>query len=90
MKLTFLNALTLLFVGLKLTHYIDWSWIWVLSPILFPLAIFAIALVILFSSILLIHGYLMLTLGKAGYAKWKNKQELIANFKKCSKAFRKK
>lgn len=25
--------LTLLFVGLKLTEYIDWSWWWVLSPL---------------------------------------------------------
>lgn len=29
----FASLLTLLFVGLKLTHYIDWSWWWVLSPI---------------------------------------------------------
>lgn len=27
------TLLTLLFVGLKLTHYIDWSWWWVLSPL---------------------------------------------------------
>lgn len=26
-------ALTVLFVGLKLTGNIDWSWFWVLSPI---------------------------------------------------------
>lgn len=26
--------LTVLFVGLKLTNYIDWSWGWVLSPII--------------------------------------------------------
>jgi hypothetical protein len=25
--------LTVLFVGLKLTNYIDWSWWWVVSPI---------------------------------------------------------
>lgn len=24
--------LTLLFIGLKLTGYIDWTWLWVLSP----------------------------------------------------------
>ena len=29
--------LTLLFVGLKLTNYIDWSWWWVLAPIWMPL-----------------------------------------------------
>ena len=29
----FLGLLTVLFIGLKLTGYIDWSWWWVLSPI---------------------------------------------------------
>jgi len=29
----FTGLLTILFVGLKLTDYIDWSWWWVLSPI---------------------------------------------------------
>ena len=29
----FVGLLTILFIGLKLTHYIDWSWWWVLSPI---------------------------------------------------------
>lgn len=27
------SLLTTLFVGLKLTGYIGWSWIWVLSPV---------------------------------------------------------
>lgn len=29
----FTGALTILFVGLKLGHVIDWSWWWVLSPL---------------------------------------------------------
>ena len=29
----FVGLLTVLFIGLKLTHYIDWSWWWVLSPL---------------------------------------------------------
>lgn len=29
----FVSLLTLLFIGLKLTGYITWSWWWVLSPI---------------------------------------------------------
>lgn len=29
----FVGALTILFVALKLTNFIDWSWWWVLSPI---------------------------------------------------------
>jgi hypothetical protein len=33
------RMLTVLFVGLKLTHYIDWSWWWVLSPTLIPIGV---------------------------------------------------
>ena len=33
MKIEFLVLLTLVFMVLKLTHYIDWSWVWVLSPL---------------------------------------------------------
>lgn len=29
----FVGLLTILFVALKLTGYITWSWLWVLSPI---------------------------------------------------------
>lgn len=29
----FTSALTVLFIGLKLTGHIDWSWWWVLSPL---------------------------------------------------------
>jgi hypothetical protein len=29
----FTGLLTILFIGLKLTGYITWPWIWVLSPI---------------------------------------------------------
>lgn len=29
----FVGLLTILFIGLKLTNYIGWSWWWVLSPI---------------------------------------------------------
>ncbi len=35
------TLLTVLFVGLKLTGHIDWSWWWVLSPVLIPLSIAA-------------------------------------------------
>ena len=30
--MTFPTALGLLFIGLKLAGFINWSWIWVLSP----------------------------------------------------------
>lgn len=29
----FTGLLTILFIALKLTHVISWSWIWVLSPL---------------------------------------------------------
>jgi len=36
----FLSLLGLLFIGLKLAHVIEWSWLWVLSPFWIPVAIF--------------------------------------------------
>lgn len=35
----FCGLLTILFIGLKLTNYIAWSWWWVLCPLWIPLAI---------------------------------------------------
>ncbi len=35
----FALALTLVFIVLKLTQQIDWSWWWVLSPLWLPLAL---------------------------------------------------
>jgi hypothetical protein len=35
----FLSILTLIFITLKLTGYIAWSWWWVLSPLWIPFAI---------------------------------------------------
>lgn len=44
-----LSVLTLIFIVLKLTGLIDWSWVWVLSPVwipgLFFAAVFAFILV---------------------------------------------
>lgn len=31
--ISFLGLLTILFIGLKLTGYITWSWWWVLAPV---------------------------------------------------------
>jgi len=39
--------LTVLFIGLKLTGYIDWSWWWVLSPFWLPLAIIGAVVVLI-------------------------------------------
>ena len=35
----FTGMLTILFIALKLTGHISWTWLWVLSPIWIPLAI---------------------------------------------------
>jgi len=35
----FIGLLTTLFIGLKLTNYINWSWWWVLAPLWAPLAL---------------------------------------------------
>lgn len=32
-RVSSIELLTLLFIGLKLTGHITWSWVWVLSPI---------------------------------------------------------
>lgn len=36
---SFTSLLTVLFIGLKLTGYIDWSWWWVLCPMWAPIAV---------------------------------------------------
>lgn len=52
----FAGLLTVLFVGLKLAKVIDWSWVWVLSPLwisasitvailLFILVVFVLAII---------------------------------------------
>lgn len=46
----FSGLLTILFIGLKLTHYIDWSWWWVLSPLWIG---FGVILTILFIVVIL-------------------------------------
>ena len=42
----FLGLLTLLFIGLKLTGQIAWSWWWVLSPFWVPFAFVVVLLII--------------------------------------------
>ncbi|MCV9929494.1 hypothetical protein OIU83_17670 [Flavobacterium sp. LS1R49] len=40
------GILTIVFIILKLTKYIDWSWWWVLSPVLIPIAFVSVAFLI--------------------------------------------
>lgn len=43
-----LGILGLIFITLKLTGYITWSWLWVLSPFWIPFAILAVIFLIVF------------------------------------------
>ena len=53
----FMTLLTILFVGLKLCHVIDWSWWFVLAPLWFPfVALFLACLIIYFIGWLLFRN----------------------------------
>lgn len=43
----FFDLLLLLFITLKLTGYINWSWWWVLSPLWIPLSVFLVIVAII-------------------------------------------
>ena len=51
----FCGLLTIAFVVLKLTHVINWSWIWVLSPLWIE-ALLAILLVVILFVVALISS----------------------------------
>ena len=51
----FLSLLTILFIGLKLTGYITWSWWWVLAPMWIPLALVVVILLFVFLGVLLFN-----------------------------------
>lgn len=44
----FLGLLTIVFIVLKLTGYIVWSWIWVLSPLWIPLGLLLLIMFVIF------------------------------------------
>ena len=44
----FISGLTLLFVYLKMINNIDWSWIWVLSPLWIGLLLAVLTVIALF------------------------------------------
>ena len=45
----FVSLLTILFIALKLTHVIDWSWWWVLSPMWISFCIAIVAMILYFA-----------------------------------------
>ncbi len=50
--LGFGTSLTLLFIVLKLTGVIDWSWFWVLSPILISIGLIMFVVIIMAAVVL--------------------------------------
>lgn len=52
----FLGALTILFIALKLTHVIDWSWWWVLAPLWIPVAVVLGIVAIVAIAVLIMKG----------------------------------
>lgn len=42
----FCGLLAILFIALKLTGFIGWSWLWVLSPLWIPLAFVLLCLLV--------------------------------------------
>lgn len=44
--ISFAGLLTILFIGLKLTGYIAWSWWWVLAPLWISVAIVVVMIIV--------------------------------------------
>lgn len=42
----FCGMLTILFIALKLLRYINWSWVWVLSPLWIPITLMILFFVV--------------------------------------------
>lgn len=58
---SFAGLLFLLFLGLKLTNQIDWSWWWVTAPLWAPLAlVLGFALIVIFIAFLIAGVALLL------------------------------
>lgn len=51
----FVWLLTILFIALKLTGYITWTWVWVLSPIWITLSIVAVIVAVILVLAVIIH-----------------------------------
>lgn len=47
-------TLTLVFLILKLTHVIDWAWIWIFAPIWIPLGIVLTVLLLYYFIVLIV------------------------------------
>ncbi|TAT77134.1 hypothetical protein ELI56_02335 [Rhizobium ruizarguesonis] len=48
MRIGFAELLAILFIGLKLSGVLDWSWLWVLSPLWIAFAVWALISIVAF------------------------------------------
>ncbi|GEM_PF-402836 len=53
----FVGLLTIVFIVLKLTNYIDWSWVWVLSPLWLSVCFVVVILILYLLGVLVIALY---------------------------------
>ena len=53
----FTGLLTILFIVLKLCGVIDWSWVWVLSPLWISVALFLVITIIVLIVVAIINRY---------------------------------
>lgn len=47
-------TLAIIFLVLKLTHVIDWAWVWIFAPVWIPLALAASILLIYYLVVLIV------------------------------------
>ena len=52
--ISFAGLLTILFIGLKLTGHISWSWVWVLSPLWITFAIVLCIFAVCFAGVVIV------------------------------------
>ena len=50
--ISFCGLLTIVFIVLKLTGFINWSWFWVLSPMIFSISFTVLILLIVFALVI--------------------------------------
>ena len=55
--ISFTGALTILFIGLKLGHVINWSWWWVLSPIWISVLTLSIIASVIFLAAVIVQAH---------------------------------
>jgi uncharacterized protein (DUF983 family) len=51
----FVGLLTILFIGLKLTGFISWSWLWVLSPLWIAFGIWGFVILVALLALLIVN-----------------------------------